>query len=51
VSRALPRIERSDDPLCVIAREIGYKNPSRFTEIFKKTDGVTPKEYRKGKNG
>jgi AraC-like DNA-binding protein len=51
MSRALERIEQTDEPLYIIAQEVGCKKPSRFTEIFKKTYGMTPDEYRRNLNG
>jgi methylphosphotriester-DNA--protein-cysteine methyltransferase len=49
-SRTLERIERSDEPLYIIAQDVGCKKPSRFTEIFKKIYGMTPVEYRRKMN-
>jgi AraC-like DNA-binding protein len=43
---ALRKIENTDAPLYVISREIGFRNPSRFSEVFKLACGVTPTEYR-----
>ncbi|MDR2179186.1 MAG: AraC family transcriptional regulator [Synergistaceae bacterium] len=46
MTSALYKIENPDIPLYTISQEIGFKNPSRFSEIFKHTYGVTPTEYR-----
>jgi AraC-like DNA-binding protein len=46
MTSALHKIENTDLPLYAISREIGFKNPSRFTEVFKHTYGLTPTEYR-----
>jgi AraC-like DNA-binding protein len=43
---ALRKIDSTDDPLYLISREVGFKNPSRFAEVFKLTYGMTPTEYR-----
>ncbi|MFP3155029.1 AraC family transcriptional regulator [Lachnospiraceae bacterium ZAX-1] len=43
---ALLEIENTDKPLQIIAQEIGIKKPSHFSEIFKRTYGMTPMEYR-----
>jgi AraC-like DNA-binding protein len=46
MAEALNKVGNTDEPLCAIARDIGCKNPSRFSELFKRTYGVTPTEYR-----
>jgi AraC-like DNA-binding protein len=47
MARALSEIENTDAPLSAISRSIGCGSPSRFSEIFRKTYGLTPGEYRK----
>ncbi|QXM06409.1 helix-turn-helix domain-containing protein [Crassaminicella indica] len=32
-----------------IANEIGYENPSKFANVFKRYNGITPLKYRKSK--
>lgn len=32
-----------------ISAEVGYKDPHYFSYVFKKTQGMTPREYRNGK--
>ena len=34
----------------VVSTEVGYKDPHYFSYLFKKTQGVTPTQYRTGKN-
>lgn len=36
---------RANMPLCEIALELGYSHQSHFTNAFKKTVGMTPKQY------
>jgi AraC-like DNA-binding protein len=43
---ALHKIENTDEPIYNIAAGVGCKNPSRFSELFRQTFGVTPSEYR-----
>jgi AraC-like DNA-binding protein len=43
---ALQKIENTADPIYRIAESVGCKNPSRFSELFKQTYGLTPSEYR-----
>ncbi|WP_075341791.1 helix-turn-helix domain-containing protein [Tenacibaculum agarivorans] len=37
----------SSKPIYEIAELVGYKNPTHFTAAFKKTEGITPKKFRK----
>ncbi len=48
------RIQRARVLLCEnslsiseIARTVGYENVGRFTDVFKRTEGVTPREFRR----
>jgi len=50
MEEALHRIDSSDEPIYVISKSVGCKNPSRFAELFKKAYGLTPLEYRNLKN-
>lgn len=34
----------------VVSTEVGYKDPHYFSYLFKKTQGMTPTQYRSGKN-
>lgn len=34
----------------VVSMEVGYKDPHYFSYLFKKTQGMTPTQYRNGKN-
>lgn len=35
----------------VVSMEVGYKDPHYFSYLFKKTQGMTPTQYRGGKGG
>ena len=52
IERAKELLERTVLPISEIAIETGYSNTAYFTKMFKKyTNGVTPREYRKGLGG
>jgi two-component system response regulator YesN len=46
VSRAKELLTQSDMKLSAIAMDIGYNEPNYFSHVFKKVEGITPKEYR-----
>ncbi|MGC4020363.1 MAG: AraC family transcriptional regulator [Muricomes sp.] len=50
MKEAIHKIDGTDEPIYSIAKSVGCKNPSRFAELFKKTYGITPTEYRKLRN-
>lgn len=50
MTKALDQIEHSQAPLYSVARDVGYRNPGRFSELFRETYGVTPDSYRKNLN-
>lgn len=46
------RLLRSTDKSAgEVAAEVGYKDPHYFSFVFKKTQGMSPREYRSGKKG
>lgn len=47
IQRAKELLVQTDMKLAAIAMEIGYNEPNYFSHVFKKNEGVTPKEYRK----
>jgi AraC-like DNA-binding protein len=46
MTEALAKMADGGIPLYEISHALGFKQPSRFTEIFKRTYGITPAEYR-----
>ncbi len=46
VERAKDLLVHTDMKLSSIAMEIGYNEPNYFSHVFKKAEGITPKEYR-----
>jgi AraC-like DNA-binding protein len=51
MAKALDMIEHTEKPLYTIAKEVGFRNPSRFSALFKETYGVTPDRYRRNFHG
>lgn len=47
VERAKELLEQTNQRLSDIAFEIGYNDPNYFSYLFKKKQGVSPKEYRR----
>lgn len=46
VEEAKRLLESTAFPITTICYEIGFDNPSYFTEVFKKVTGMTPKDYK-----
>lgn len=46
MERAKELLSQTDRKLSAIAMEIGYNEPNYFSHVFKKSEGITPKEYR-----
>ncbi len=46
LEQAKSLLKHSNLTVAEIAYEIGYQDTSSFTSLFKRTNGVTPKEYR-----
>ncbi len=51
MNKAKELLRCSEKRSSVIAVEVGYKDPHYFSYLFKKTQGVTPTQYREGKYG
>lgn len=50
MDKAKKLLRGTDKHLGEIAYEVGYKDSHYFSFVFKKTQGVTPREYRNGAN-
>lgn len=46
MERAKELLANTDQKLAAIALDIGYNEPNYFSHVFRKTVGMTPKEYR-----
>jgi two-component system response regulator YesN len=46
IGRAKELLAVTDTKLSAIAMDIGYNEPNYFSHVFKKLEGITPKEYR-----
>ena len=46
IERAKTLLTTTGMKLSDIAMEIGYNEPNYFSHVFRKVEGVTPKEYR-----
>lgn len=47
IKQAKELLVHSNQPIAVIACEVGYENQSKFTQAFKDVTGVLPRDYRK----
>ena len=46
IEKAKEMLSQTHMKLAAIAMEIGYNEPNYFSNVFKKNEGITPKEYR-----
>ena len=46
IQHACNRLDNSKEPIKAIAEELGYNDPYYFSRLFKKTVGMSPKQYR-----
>lgn len=51
IEKAKELLATTDRKLSEIAMEIGYNEPNYFSHVFKKSEGMTPKEYRSQARG
>ena len=49
MNKAKEMLRCSSKKSSVIAQEVGYKDPHYFSYLFKKTQNMTPTQYREGK--
>lgn len=47
LARAAERLQKTEEPIGVIAANVGFLQVSHFGKCFKEKTGFTPKEYRK----
>lgn len=47
IERAKALLAVTDDPVCEIARQVGYQEANSFARLFKTYTGMTPSRYRK----
>lgn len=50
MNKAKEMLRCSNKKSSVIAQEVGYKDPHYFSYLFRKTQNMTPTQYREGKN-
>ena len=50
IERAKELLTTTSLKLSTIAMEIGYNEPNYFSHVFRKVEGITPKEYRNRAN-
>jgi len=50
IEKAKELLSQTDRKLSAIAMDIGYNEPNYFSHVFKKCEGITPKEYRNSFN-
>ena len=46
IEKAQELLTTTNMKLADIALEVGYNEPNYFSHVFRKTTGITPKEYR-----
>jgi len=51
IERAKALLAQTNMKLSTIAMEIGYNEPNYFSHVFRKLEGITPKEYRNRTQG
>lgn len=51
IDRAKELLEREQQSVQEVARQIGYDDPSYFSRLFKKLTGISPKNWRQTRHG
>ena len=51
LERTKTYLESTDLPLYLIAYNCGFKNQARMSEVFKRTEGISPRMYRRARIG
>ena len=46
IEKAKDLLAHTDKRLSDIAMDVGYNEPNYFSHVFRKQEGITPKEYR-----
>lgn len=46
--KAMEYLEKTDQSIAVIAKNVGYEDSQYFFKVFKKVTGMTPLQYRQG---
>ena len=47
IAAAIPRIKAGDEPLALVAEQLGFATQSHFTRVFSGMTGMTPSRFRR----
>jgi AraC family transcriptional regulator len=51
IGRAKELLETENVPIATVAQAVGFRTPSHFTTVFRRSMGVTPSAYRTAARG
>ena len=51
IGRAKELLETKNVPIATVAQAVGFRTPSHFTTVFRRSMGVTPSAYRAAARG
>jgi AraC-like DNA-binding protein len=51
LERACQRLQNGSPPIAAVARSVGYRSPSAFSQAFRRYAGCTPTDYRRRHGG